>query len=79
MSNPKLPALKGERVTLRRPRPEDFEARLRLGTAIRAYQKCGFVVEGREREAAFVDGDWYDDVMMAILDQEYMVIHRRKG
>jgi RimJ/RimL family protein N-acetyltransferase len=39
--------------------------------AIRAYQKCGFVVEGREREAAFVDGIWHDDVMMAILDREY--------
>jgi RimJ/RimL family protein N-acetyltransferase len=37
--------------------------------AIRAYQKCGFMVEGREREAAFVDGNWYDDVMMAILDR----------
>jgi RimJ/RimL family protein N-acetyltransferase len=40
--------------------------------AIRAYQKCGFMVKGREREAAFVDGNWYDDVMMAILDREYM-------
>src|SRR5215472_7002636 len=40
--------------------------------AIRAYQKCGFVVEGREREAAFVDGIWHDDVMMAILDREYL-------
>jgi RimJ/RimL family protein N-acetyltransferase len=39
--------------------------------AIRAYQKCGFLVEGKEREAAFVDGMWYDDVMMAILDREY--------
>jgi RimJ/RimL family protein N-acetyltransferase len=42
--------------------------------AIRAYQKCGFVVEGREREAAFVDGIWHDDVMMAILDLEYAEI-----
>lgn len=40
--------------------------------AIRAYQKCGFVIEGREREAAFVDGAWHDDVMMAILDSEYL-------
>lgn len=42
--------------------------------AIRSYQKCGFVIEGREREAAFVDGIWYDDVMMAILDREYAEI-----
>jgi RimJ/RimL family protein N-acetyltransferase len=40
--------------------------------AIRAYQKCGFVIEGREREAAFVDAVWHDDVMMAILDREYL-------
>ena len=39
--------------------------------AIRAYEKCGFVVEGREREGAFVDGEWFDDVMMGILDREY--------
>jgi RimJ/RimL family protein N-acetyltransferase len=39
--------------------------------ALRAYQKCGFVIEGREREAALVDGAWFDDVMMGILDREY--------
>lgn len=39
--------------------------------AIKAYQKCGFVVEGRERETAFVDGIWHDDLMMGILSQEY--------
>jgi RimJ/RimL family protein N-acetyltransferase len=46
--------------------------------AIRAYQKCGFVIEGREREAALVDGAWHDDVMMAILDREYLAM-RGKG
>jgi RimJ/RimL family protein N-acetyltransferase len=39
--------------------------------AIRAYKKCGFVIEGTEREAAFVDGVWHDDVMMGILEHEY--------
>ena len=43
--------------------------------AIRAYQKCGFRIEGREREAAYVDGQWHDDVMMGILDREYVAIH----
>jgi RimJ/RimL family protein N-acetyltransferase len=28
--------------------------------AIRAYRKCGFIIEGTEREAAFVDGIWHD-------------------
>jgi RimJ/RimL family protein N-acetyltransferase len=42
--------------------------------AIRAYQKCGFVVEGRERESAFVDGAWHDDIMMAVLNREYRLL-----
>ncbi|KAB0566133.1 GNAT family N-acetyltransferase [Brucella pituitosa] len=39
--------------------------------AIRAYKKCGFVIEGREREAAFVNGTWHDDVMMGLLEHEF--------
>ncbi|WP_247800272.1 GNAT family protein [Bradyrhizobium sp. 191] len=39
--------------------------------AIRAYQKCGFVIEGYEREAAFVNGHWHDDVIMGLLDREF--------
>ena len=39
--------------------------------AIRAYEKCGFVIEGREREAALVDGVRYDDVMMGVLIHEF--------
>ncbi|MFD1982675.1 GNAT family N-acetyltransferase [Mesorhizobium newzealandense] len=42
--------------------------------AIRAYEKCGFVVEGRERESALVDGVWYDDLMMSLLAHEF---HRK--
>jgi RimJ/RimL family protein N-acetyltransferase len=40
--------------------------------AIRAYEKCGFRVEGRERETAFVDGRWHDDLIMGILDEEFV-------
>jgi RimJ/RimL family protein N-acetyltransferase len=39
--------------------------------AIRAYEKCGFVVEGRERETAFVNGAWHDDLMMGLLATDY--------
>ncbi|KJF74622.1 GNAT family N-acetyltransferase [Agrobacterium arsenijevicii] len=39
--------------------------------AIRAYSKCGFIVEGQERETAFVDGKWHDDLMMGLLSTEY--------
>lgn len=40
--------------------------------AIRAYEKCGFIIEGREREAALVNGAWHDDVMMSLLDHEFL-------
>jgi RimJ/RimL family protein N-acetyltransferase len=40
--------------------------------AIRAYEKCGFVVEGLEREAAFVNDVWNDDVMMGLLETEFL-------
>jgi RimJ/RimL family protein N-acetyltransferase len=44
--------------------------------ALRAYQKCGFVVEGRERETAFVDGAWHDDIMMGLLDRHHAQLSR---
>ncbi len=39
--------------------------------AIRCYGKCGFVREGIERESAFVDGRWHNDLIMGILAHEY--------
>ncbi len=39
--------------------------------AIRCYLACGFVVEGREREAALVGGERHDDVMMGVLAREF--------
>jgi RimJ/RimL family protein N-acetyltransferase len=47
--------------------------------AIRAYRKCGFVVEGTEREAALVDGIWHDDIMMGMLDSEYEEMRRAQS
>jgi RimJ/RimL family protein N-acetyltransferase len=38
---------------------------------IRAYEKAGFVEEGRRRESVLHDGRWYDDVLMSILDHEW--------
>ena len=38
--------------------------------AIRCYLACGFVEEGREREAADVAGEWHDDIMMGLLRRE---------
>jgi RimJ/RimL family protein N-acetyltransferase len=47
--------------------------------AIRAYTKSGFVIEGTEREAAFVDGNWYNDIMMGMLDHEYKKMRAGHG
>lgn len=38
--------------------------------AIRSYKRCGFQVEGRERETAFFDGVWHDDLIMGLLAHE---------
>jgi RimJ/RimL family protein N-acetyltransferase len=38
---------------------------------IRAYEKAGFVEEGRHRESVLHDGHWYDEVLMSILDHEW--------
>ena len=42
--------------------------------AIRCYRACGFREEGRERESAFVDGQWHDDVIMGVLAAEFSTL-----
>ena len=39
--------------------------------AIRSYEKCGFVLEGRTRDAARYDGRYCDEVCMGILRAEW--------
>lgn len=41
-----------------------YELNLR---ARRMYERCGFVHEGRRREALHWEGQWYDELMMAVL------------
>ncbi|MEU2283161.1 GNAT family protein [Streptomyces sp. NPDC013178] len=38
------------------------------------YEKVGFVVEGVRREAAFREGKWVDEVLMAVLDREWAAL-----
>jgi RimJ/RimL family protein N-acetyltransferase len=45
--------------------------------AIRSYRSCGFVVEGRAREAIWRDGRWWDEIAMSILDSDWST--RRRG
>lgn len=39
--------------------------------AIRCYKKCGFVVEGRERESGLVDGVRVDDIIMGLIRPDW--------
>lgn len=39
--------------------------------AIRSYEKCGFVVEGRMCNDAYIDGRYYDTVVMGVLKEEF--------
>jgi len=40
--------------------------------AIRAYEKAGFVVEGRRREAVFHDGRFHDELIMGVLARDHL-------
>jgi RimJ/RimL family protein N-acetyltransferase len=39
--------------------------------AIACYRRCGFVEEGREREAARIGDEWHDDVIMGVLTHDF--------
>jgi len=39
--------------------------------AIAAYKKVGFQVEGQERESAWIDGKWHDDLLMGLLARDF--------
>ncbi|CAL9461854.1 GNAT family N-acetyltransferase [Streptomyces sp. enrichment culture] len=65
-----------ERVGLHRVELEVYADNPR---ARRVYEKAGFVVEGVRREAALRDGEWVDDVLMAVLDREWAGYVRDAG
>ena len=44
--------------------------------AVRAYQRCGFVVEGRARESIWRDGRWWDELAMSVLESDW---RKRRG
>ncbi|WP_457583320.1 GNAT family N-acetyltransferase [Ensifer canadensis] len=45
--------------------------------AIACYLKCGFSIEGRERQTALIDGAWHDDIMMGVLAHEFSTAQDR--
>jgi RimJ/RimL family protein N-acetyltransferase len=46
--------------------------------AIRSYEKAGFVIEGRQREHAWVRGSYEDIVLMGILRSEWEIALRER-
>lgn len=42
--------------------------------AIRTYQRCGFVIEGRARESIFRDGRWWDELAMSVLESDWRTL-----
>lgn len=43
--------------------------------AIRAYEKVGFIIEGRQREARYVYGSYHDSILMGLLRSEFLALH----
>ena len=39
--------------------------------AVRCYEKCGFLREGLLRQESYVDGEYRDVLMMALLREDY--------
>lgn len=40
--------------------------------AARCYDKCGFKYEGRTRKSAYIDGAYYDEILMGILKSDFL-------
>jgi RimJ/RimL family protein N-acetyltransferase len=47
--------------------------------AIRSYEKAGFAVEGRAREAVWRDGRFWDEIHMGILGHEWRAQQEEPG
>jgi RimJ/RimL family protein N-acetyltransferase len=58
-----------ERLGLHRVGLSVFSYNLR---AIKAYQKAGFTIEGRLREAILRDGRYWDEIQMGVLAGEWL-------
>ena len=65
-----------ERIGLHRVGLSVFEFNVR---AVRSYEKAGFTIEGRHREAIVRDGERHDELTMGILATEWRARHSDEG
>jgi len=47
--------------------------------AIAVYERIGFVMEGRKREAVWMDNGWVDSLSMGVLRKEWAALHWNKN
>lgn len=47
--------------------------------AIRSYEKAGFILEGKMREAQYIRGRYADVLLMSVLQQEWQLENERKA
>lgn len=45
--------------------------------AVKCYLKCGFQYEGRLRHSAYIDGEFYDEIIMGILKSDFLKLHNK--
>jgi RimJ/RimL family protein N-acetyltransferase len=43
--------------------------------AAHCYEKCGFKLEGRTRKSAYIDGEYYDEILMGLLKSDFFEKH----
>lgn len=41
--------------------------------AAHCYEKCGFKYEGRTRKSAYIDGSYYDEILMGLLKSDFLI------
>ena len=44
--------------------------------AVKSYEKCGFNVVGKYREAGMINGAYFDEILMDILEDEYRTLDK---
>ena len=45
----------------------DLQVRTDNRSAIKVYKKCGFLLEGKNARALFIDGEFYDYINMGLI------------
>lgn len=47
--------------------------------AVKSYERVGFVVEGRQRQAAYLGGHYYDSLVMGLLREDFEAAERARA